>query len=266
MIAYAYVKKGLHHDEGVCEDTVVLGNQLVKGGFVKVDLGEHFIVGVSDGVGGVSAGDIASGISALALSQLNAEEIARIDVIEAIDEANEKVYEIGETVPSMKDMAATFTVFGNVLDGQFIFQLGNSRMYEIVNWGMGPTLVQLTRDHNRLNDFIAKGVDTEEIIGTREAEVLTTYMGMRRDIFENAKDINTDHSTSESTQRIFITSDGIHDHIPADELSEAFFANGKPEEILRNIADLALERGSRDDISIILLVENEEDLLADEEE
>lgn len=258
--AYGYVKKGLSHENGMCQDKVLLGNTICGGGFVQVELEEEFLAGVADGVGGQKAGEYASGLTMLYLSQIEAKAETREGIKEILADINSIVRATGKSQEAFEGMASTVTLLGIKETGSFYMQLGNSRFYKVTNTGGEHLLTLETKDHNNYLKWIREGKIPEYLSGLSDAELkqrpeafyLTSYMGMTDEGFERELDCQEIFLTDD-VKRIYITSDGVHDHLKYDELSELFCSSEPPERLLKAIADRAIENGSRDDISVVLL-------------
>ncbi len=242
MTVYGYVKKGIHHRDGVCQDTMMLGDLVMGEGSAKVSLPENFMLCVADGVGGMRAGDIASGIALSSLARLNCGEKNVEEVCGLIFQVNALIREIGTSSSLCDGMASTFVGFHMYQGKASVLWAGNSRLYQVTE----TNALQLTVDHNRQNDWLESGQ-----MGHGRADALTVYLGMSESGLENR--LGKEEVYLPGTRRIFITSDGVHDHIPEETL-RALFLSGENEETLpERIAEEALENGSDDDISIILL-------------
>lgn len=258
--AYGYVKKGLSHKNSPCQDKVLLGNTICGGGFVQVELEDEFLAGVADGVGGQKAGEYASGLTMLYLSQIEAKRENREQVREILADINSIVRATGKSQEAFEGMASTLTLLGVKESESFYMQLGNSRLYEVVNKEGERHLNLKSMDHNNYSKWMQEGLIPEYLVGLGDEELkqrpeafyLTSYVGMPDGKFEQELDCQ-EISLTDGVERIYITSDGIHDHLHYDELKELFCSSEKPELLLKAVADRAVENGSRDDISIILL-------------
>lgn len=263
--AYGYVRKGLSHKNGVCQDKVLLGNTICGGGFVQVELADEFLAGVADGVGGHKAGEYASGLTMLYLSQIEADRENWQQIREILADINSIVRATGKSQEAFEGMASTLTLLGVKKSGNFYMQLGNSRLYKVVNKDGDRMLVKVTDDHNNYFKWMQEGVRPEHLAGLGEEELkqcpeafyLTSYVGMTDERFGRELDCQ-EVSRTDAVERFFLTSDGVHDHLNYEELQELFCDRDDPESLLKAVADKAVENGSRDDISVVLLERSEE--------
>lgn len=263
--AYGYVRKGISHENGVCQDKTLLGNTICGGGFVQAELEDEFLAGVADGVGGKKAGEYASGLTMLYLSQIEVKRETMEQIREVLADINSIVRATGKSQEAFEGMASTVTVLGVKESGSFCMQLGNSRLYKVANFGGERILAQVTQDHNNYFKWMKEGqvpehlagLSNEELLGCREASYLTSYVGMPDKRFEQELECY-EISLADEVERIFITSDGVHDHLSFEELYELFCSGREPEPLLKAVADRAMQKGSEDDISVVLLEVSEE--------
>src|SRR6058998_3334594 len=137
--------------------------------------GEAGLAVLADGMGGYSAGEVASGIAVNVIStgmlqELNSgRELSKVDVAsglthaalllqQQIAAANKGIYEAAQARPECAGMGTTIVtaVFcGNRIS---IGHIGDSRCYRL----RGDKLEQLTRDHSLLQEQIDSGQLTQE--------------------------------------------------------------------------------------------------------
>lgn len=254
MRVYSYVQKGISHGADPCEDAVLLGKCVNCGGYVEQELPEFFLIGVADGVGGRPAGEWASGQTLLRLGCLDAEKLTLEGLREAIQDVNQNVR---NTEAGAFGMATTLAVFGRCLDGWFACWLGNSRIYQATETNGKLRVKQMTTDHNQGSEWRQDtSLDSETLsvmLMTPEAGYLTAYVGMDPQRL-HSKLFFLREADIAGGSRYFLTSDGIHDHIPENMLAELMESDLPPNELLSKMIELALEFGSEDDLSIVMAV------------
>lgn len=255
MKLYSYVKKGIAHRNGVCEDTVLADKTISKGEYLMVDLNEYFFAGVADGVGGRSSGEVASGFTMLRLAQMDAESMTLSAMRERLEEINVEIRKLSRNNEAFNGMASTLTLFGKVKDGTFVANLGNSRLYQCVEWGGVKQLSLETTDHNLLNDWIRfgepDGMSIEDIKDTPKAGMLTSYMGMDEEIFK--RKLEFEELDLSRTKRVLITSDGVHDYLSYEDIKKFICSESISENMLIRLAQKAIDVGSKDDLSIVVI-------------
>src|SRR5688572_11926504 len=111
---------------------------------------------VSDGMGGHTAGDVASALivdSMRKLTRPNGEISFVKSVYDALAGANRELHRLSADLAPHSTMGATVTVLGTN-DGRFFcLWAGDSRLYRF----QGGKLSQLTRDHRYIQDLIDAG-------------------------------------------------------------------------------------------------------------
>ena len=258
MKAYAYVKKGLSHEKGVCEDAVLINDIVIKGGYHEFELPDNCLVAVADGIGGSTRGDVASGLALLGLASLDRSDLTIHKICDKIFEQNRVIYEIGDLTTCCSRTGSTLTLLAKLDEGMFVCQLGNSRLYKVND--MGP--ICLTTDRNVYRDLlndkkvsgVPEGISVDDIIGTPQQFMLTTHLGMNPHKLEEELDVTL--AELNAGERIIMTSDGIHDHLshlPSDEFAALFTSKDEPKVVLERFVEAALEGESKDDLSVIMI-------------
>ncbi|MCW8334285.1 bifunctional protein-serine/threonine kinase/phosphatase [Vibrio paucivorans] len=126
------------------------------------------------------------------------------------------------------------TTFSSVIfksNSAHLFHVGDSRIYRIRD----KKVHQLTRDHQRTN--FGKG------------QYLTRAMGM-----DNTLEVDHQTVSLKCGDRFMLTTDGVHDFIDYDTLSEIASRDADDLELLaQDICNEALSNGSSDNLSCLLL-------------
>ena len=114
-----------------------------------LELREHGIFAVADGVGGAQAGDVASQMAMEILGEAfaNKPESADAEIVmrAAIESANAAIFQMSHDLPQLATMATTIVALhleGNIAT---IGHVGDSRIYRIDSSG---TISQETDDHS----------------------------------------------------------------------------------------------------------------------
>ena len=150
---------------------------------------------VADGMGGHSAGEIASNIAVSVL----AETVRKIDheqlaipstflpkltlparkLLLAANLANEAIYSTAQTSDVYKMMGTTLTGVIFDKDNAITVHVGDSRLYLL----RGDKIVQITTDHSLANEQVRRGLLTrEEADHSKIQNILTRAMGIKKNI------------------------------------------------------------------------------------
>ncbi len=133
-------------------------------------LSEHgdLFVGVSDGMGGAAAGEVASStaLSTIADVLINKAKMlgdckveTMVEIVEqAVQQANKSIFEAAQANKAQKGMGATMTALYLRGDKAFCFQIGDSRAYVL----RGDRFCKITRDQSFVGHLVEMGTITEE--------------------------------------------------------------------------------------------------------
>lgn len=232
MKIYAATQAGTTHLTN--EDRITInGCVLVDGKLELTCLDDNLTVSISDGVGGESGGADASSFvsSKIAECEISEQELYKI---------NKQLITYGKKLgsPTMATTIAALKI--SETKKCTVFWSGNSRVY-VSSMGF---LRRVTRDDT---------VSAETNCGTQKMDKntpITACMGgSNEDLFKLKCETNDIITNS----LYLLTSDGVHDYIPADMI-EDIVLNGKPEKACMSLIQAALSNGSRDDMSVLLIV------------
>ncbi len=205
---------------------------------------------VADGMGGHLAGEVASMMAVQIIREYISEhysaELDKFQIKEllcrAFRYANAKIFEYSCDNESVMGMGTTATMCF-VDDKNLIFaHVGDSRAYIIDNDG----IKQLTRDHSYVQELVKLGMITpEEAKRHPNRNQITRAMGVE-------PDVRVDSGVfSYSGQTLLLATDGLFGEIDDEEIRDIIKDNGA--EAINMLADLALERGGRDNITAIIM-------------
>jgi PPM family protein phosphatase len=201
---------------------------------------------VADGMGGAQAGELASGVAAAALAELERGTHGEQAVAELIQEANVRVYRRAIEDPDAAGMGTTVTVA--LVDEQeetvAIGHVGDSRAYLIRD----GKLTQLTTDHSLVGELERSGrLTAEEARVHPQRSVITRALGTEEDV-----DVDTHLVEAEPGDLFLICSDGLPSMVRDEEISELVEAAGRdPERIARSLVEAANRAGGDDNVTVV---------------
>lgn len=207
---------------------------------------------VADGMGGHSAGDIASAAVAARLAEVGVGGAATPELIEsALSQAQDDLQSSEST--SVLGSGTTVTGVAAVqADGDpawLTFNIGDSRVY-ITEQGR---LVQRTRDHSMVQEMIAAGLLTpEQAENHPDSNIITRAVG-----FEDSPVPDYGVIPMADGQRVLVCSDGLTKELSPTELAAIMSRDVSPETLARSLVDAALERGGRDNITVVVITVSE---------
>ena len=225
------------------EDAVAFDGRLLVGE-MKAPLAatltpQRSVLMVADGMGGHVGGDLAS---RTALKALLATSVDCRDVVcwaEAVQQANDALYDLMEEQPSLRALGTT--VVGAILSPEALvhFNVGDSRAYHY----NGDELVRLSEDDVPLGT-----------IGSRPGRLnhqITQCLGGQRARTRVAPHIGRIPSLR-GGETLLLCSDGLTDMVAEAEIEKALQAAAEPAKCVTDLLEIALAGGGDDNISIIV--------------
>jgi len=206
------------------------------------------VFAVCDGMGGEDDGEIASLLAVQAL--LNAEGQIKSSAPEQL-EATVQTYVRGvcksiriETGNSGKRTGTTLALAVICKKGICCFNLGDSRIYKLQRSGFW----QMTNDHTLAAEYIRSGIITKnQAEGVVNGKKLTRCMGIG-----DVSDAES-YSPIKGNCRILICSDGLTDLLNDSEIETCLRTFPRTSNAADYLLKSALEKGGKDNISVIVL-------------
>lgn len=201
---------------------------------------------VADGMGGASAGEFASRMSLRAMhtAYYTGPRTPIPEALgEALEDANQRVFEEAETNPEYAGMGTTVSAV--LIDGgwAYIAQVGDSRVY-LLRERSG--IHQITEDHSLVAEQVRNGVISEE-----EAEnssfknLITRAVGIKADVEVDLFAIRIMQGDT-----LLICSDGLCNMVTDEEIATCL-SDGDLKLGTRKVVDMALANGGSDNITAV---------------
>lgn len=205
------------------------------------------LVAVADGVGGATAGEVASRIVIQELASLDKRRLIKplADELKAsVDAANLTLQFVISCRPHLTGMATTLTAVALANEGSYLIaNVGDSRAYLFRN----RTLRRLTRDESLVEALIESGAITEEQarIHPHRSVVLNALDGAHRVEFELGSE------EAAAGDRLLLCSDGLSD-VVSDPLIAAILDDPSRDRAAGRLVQAALDAGAADNVSVVL--------------
>jgi protein phosphatase len=215
-----------------------------------VDLPKQLFL-VADGMGGQDRGEVASGMAAEIIPQIVGECLADNQpadraLAQAMDRANEAIVDAGRHQPEGRRMGTTAVVALQNQGQVYVTSLGDSRAYLI----RGEHIEQLTVDHSVAQALVMSGALTpEEARHSPYQHVLHKFLGCAA--LSESADVRP--FTPQAHDRLLLASDGLTNHISDDDLRRGPHEFPDPQDWAKHLVELALERGSRDNVTCVVV-------------
>jgi protein phosphatase len=225
--------------------------------------GEAGLAVLADGMGGYSAGEVASGIAVTVVSGglmpdlRSGRELSKVDIqsglthaalllSQQIASANKGIYEAAQARPECAGMGTTIVAavfFGNRVS---IGHIGDSRCYRL----RGEKFEQLTHDHSLLQEQIDSGqLTAEQARYSLNKNLVTRALGIEAIVPADIAEYRL-----EADDIYLLCSDGLTDMVDPEVVHGV--VGGKRDELPQaaaELVDLANTNGGRDNISVILV-------------
>ncbi len=207
------------------------------------------VAGVADGMGGHNGGEIASGETRDGiLRELSGKTPDRQALREAVEKINLEIWDRQEKDASLTGMGTTLTLLWPSESEMLVAQVGDSRAYLIRD----GQVRQVTKDHSLVGDMVRRGVLTEEQAACHPMRNYITRAVGTEDTIE--ADLFTEER--KAGDRWLVCSDGLYSMISRGALEE-LVRKENAEEAADALLQAALEGGGRDNITLILMTDEE---------
>jgi protein phosphatase len=143
-------------------------------------------------------------------------------------------------------MGTTAVLAVRKADQVYVAGLGDSRAYLI----RGDRVEQLTVDHSVAEALRANGTLTpEQARSSPWQHVLYKFLGCA----EMAEGADIRPFTPEARDRLLLASDGLTNHIFEEDLRQGPLSHPDPQTWADHLVSLALERGSKDNVTCVVV-------------
>ncbi len=228
------------------EDSVII---------VKNEEGSY-LMAIADGMGGHSAGEVASSIAIGYLGKHFKEtfrDMSKVDAVnwirDAVDEVNTLIFQHEKTHPESKGMGTTlvmsiltkdYLLFGNVGDSSG-FVMKDDKLHKV------------TYDHTLVNLLVSAGELTREEASVHpKKNVLMKALGAAQNVDVDIFDCDMDIT------EILLSSDGLTGMLDREGIEKVLLSEGTVEDKVLKLIQKANNRGGTDNISVAYLVRSEE--------
>jgi len=202
---------------------------------------------VADGMGGYEAGNHASDMIVKSLdpitSKLSLNEMVNC-VEDSLLDVNHRILEYADIMLDGRTLGSTVVTLLIQERTGICMWVGDSRLYRYRD----KQLVQLSRDHSRVEELVLQGViSQEEAVNHPDSNVITRAVGASSELYV---DINV--FTAQLGDTFLLCSDGLYNMISKDEIANII--DSLPiNEAVDVLIQRALDNGANDNVSVILV-------------
>ena len=237
------------------DDRALIGSYILETGEISTNINTDYVIAVvCDGVGGLAQGYRAALMTLEECSRLNRDGVTAENIRDSIEVANQRIRNCQylERMP----MGLRTTIAGVYADSNkfIVFNAGDSRVYRF----RFKYLTQLSKDHSLVQDLIDMGeVSKEESLNHPKKNVINKCIGHEAVVNPRIVDMSDDFADGDI---IMVCSDGISDKVEDADFKEILLEHSQDEDLMecsRLIYQKAIDKGSKDNMSIILLRKGE---------
>jgi PPM family protein phosphatase len=204
---------------------------------------------VADGMGGHSAGEVASQMAVELVSRLYYEapgDDAQTALAEAVAEANRRIHAASEADEGKRGMGTTCTALALREGGAFAAHVGDSRLYLLREGGV----YQLSEDHSHVMELVRHGLLTKEEARTHEDKnVILRALGTTPEVEVSV----VAAMQVQAGDHFLLCSDGLHDLVEDEEIGRIVSTAGDEHAACEQLIALAKQRGGHDNITVGLI-------------
>lgn len=218
----------------------------------------NYVLAVADGMGGHAAGEVASrlAISTLINRFLDVPDWifkldrSRADLVER--RARKLVEDVGSVLmdrahedAALRGMGTTLTVARSYGQELLVVHVGDSRAYLF----RGGQLHRLTKDHTYAQLLVDTGrLQASDVATSGVRHILMNALGGTTDHVE----VDIDLLRLEDGDRLLLCSDGLTDPVTDETVAQTLATTTSPGECCRQLLQLALDAGGKDNITLIV--------------
>ena len=231
------------------EDRALVCHDIITNGKYEDNIaGDELFCVLCDGVGGATRGEVAAEIATHTFSTLFGDKITEERILRQTELANENILRAQRS--DIDSSTTSTTIAGLYIKGSdfLAFNAGNSRVckYRV------PYNSQVTTDHTLAEELVTMGmIDDVNKADVRQKSTITRYLGHEPFL---APDIVFAENKAQAGDLFILSTDGFHDFVSNRELENILKSSDiLNEDVLEKLYQAAIENGSRDNISIILI-------------
>jgi|APLak6261663543_1056040.scaffolds.fasta_scaffold01820_2 serine/threonine protein phosphatase PrpC len=233
---YAQTKKGTKNQKN--DDCFLINGFTVQNGSYKAQSNKKFfVIGVADGLGSATSGDLAARYLLEQISK-HKNQLTHALILNIINNAHAYLGKEFEF--------KALTVFTIVMSNDefiTIYHLGDTRAYKLTK----RNFVQLTNDHTYVQNLIDSGAIGESMRYSHpKKHIITQSLGGKNEIH-----IDTYRNVFEPGEKLILTSDGIHDYLKKEEMEIILRKSDNIEKNVNALINKAIINGSNDDLTAL---------------
>jgi len=214
-----------------------------------------FALVVADGMGGARFGEFASRLALQRMFELTQQATSWVmkytgqEVLQIRERVDAYVQEMQATLsdyvaahPATAGMGTTWTSAHLLPPHALIVQIGDSRAYLLHD----GELRQVTHDETMAQAFIDSGMDPDTVKKFRHV-LLNSLGGSNDDVTAQIH-----HLQLEPGDRLLLCTDGLTEMVADQDIAKVLEQNSAPQDACDQLIALALDKGGKDNVTVIL--------------
>lgn len=206
---------------------------------------------LADGMGGHQAGDIASrqaveeiGIAWEATTIDDSEKAVQW-FLQHIQQANQRIFEKGQSQPTLSGMGTTLEVV-TILDNHLaLAHVGDSRIYLFRE----QRLIALTEDHSLVNALLKSGEITQEMAQNHPRKnIITRSLGM-----PGSLEVDVAIHKIQDHDQLLLCSDGLTNMVSEPKIAQILLEAASLQDASQRLIEEANAKGGLDNITVLLI-------------
>lgn len=202
---------------------------------------------IADGMGGHNAGEVASKIAVETtisyINSLDNLENMKDALVEGINLANRKIFELSKSNKGLGGMGTTITACLVKDKEMLVANVGDSGCYIIKKNGVS----KITKDHSLVQQLVDEGSITEEEAAIHpNKNIITRALGTNVTV-----KIDTFKVNLSDIYKVILCTDGLSNGVNVNEMYDIIMNNNN-EDACKQLIELSKMKGGRDNISVIV--------------
>ncbi|MEX2587730.1 MAG: Stp1/IreP family PP2C-type Ser/Thr phosphatase [Actinomycetota bacterium] len=203
---------------------------------------EYPLFAVADGMGGHSAGDVAS---ALAIETVSERIGGSESLSDAVRAANQEIFRRASQEPELSGMGTTLTAMVAGDTSAQIAHVGDSRAYLLRN----GELTRLTQDHTVVGRLVQQGrIRPEDADRHPQRSYLDRALGVDSDV-----EVDVYMLDFEPGDRVMLCSDGLFGMVEDDLIASVLTEQSDPQKAAEQLCAAAVKAGGNDNVTTVVV-------------
>ena len=202
---------------------------------------------VADGMGGHSAGDLASSMIVERMGKVDPDA----DMATFVDKVDSTLSAVNEDLRkhaqerNVSLIGATVVALLGGKDFTAIGWAGDSRVYRF----QGGKLQRMSRDHSTAQELMDTGqFSAAQLTGKQQGNTITRAVGGEPNLY-----LDWVVAGYEAGTQFLLCSDGLTKEVPEPKIEEEFLKNMPPKETAESLLQAALAAGGRDNVTVVVV-------------